>query len=177
MGYQGNYQGGYQPNQNQNQTQPENSGAMGWDDEIEGGSGSAFTLLDDGDYWFRVKLVEKGWFDGSSNMCAAPKAIVTFEIYNGGEIVELKENFILHEKIVWKIANLYASVGLIHYAGEKVKMNWGAVPNQTGICRITVREYTGNDGQKHKTNSIKNFYPVYSDNLPNIMFPAEWSKK
>ena len=56
-------------------------------------------------------------------------------------------------------------------------MNWGAIPNQTGICKIAVREYTGNDGQKHKTNSIMNFYPVYSDNLPNIMFPAEWSRK
>ena len=110
MGYQGNYQGGYQPNQNQNQ--PENSGAMGWDDEIEGGSSSAFTLLDEGDYWFKVKLVEKGWFDGSEKMCAAPKAMVTFEIISGADTVELKENFILHENLKWKIANFYASVGL-----------------------------------------------------------------
>lgn len=165
--YQNNYQGGYQPAQNQP------AGALGWDDEIEGGSGEAFTLLPEGDYWFKVKLVEKGWFDGSEKMCAAPKAMVTFEIISGADTVELKENFILHENLKWKIANLYASVGLIAEQGEKVKMNWGAVPNRTGICKITVREYIGTDGQKHKTNSIKNFYPVYSKNLPQIPNPFQ----
>ena len=167
MNYQSNYKGGYQPNQNQN------TGAMGWDDEIEGGSGEMFTLLAEGNYWFRVKKVEKGWFDGSEKMCAAPKAIVTFEVGDCVNTIELKENFILHENLRWKIANLYASIGLISQKGEKIKMNWGAVPNRTGICKISVREYTGNDNQKHKVNSIQNFYPVYSENLPDIPNPFE----
>jgi len=172
--YNNNYQnGGYQPNNGYQQApNPNNApsgGALDWDSEIEGKGD--FELIPEGDYWFKVQKVDRGWFNGSEKMCPCNQAIVTFEIMVNGEIRTLKENFLLHERMIWKTANLYASIGLITQEGEKVRMNWGTVPNRTGICHIGFRKYKGNDGQEHQTNEFKKFYAVYSDKLPNIPNP------
>lgn len=162
MMYKQNYQnGGYQQSPNSTPS----SGALDWDSEIEGKVD--FELIPEGDYCFKVQKVDRGWFNGSEKMCPCNQAIVYLEIIVNGEIRTLKEYFLLHERTIWKTANLYASIGLITQEGEKVRMNWGAVPNRTGICHIGFRKYQGTDGQEHQTNEIKKFYAVYSDKLPN----------
>ena len=82
QGYQNNYQ------QNQGYNQPESDGAFGWEDEIE--KEDAFTILPDGDYWFKIMKVEKGRYDGGDKISACPKAIVEFEVTSqSGDTVKI----------------------------------------------------------------------------------------
>ena len=158
------YQNGYQHN-----PAPQNDGAFGWDDEIE--KEDAFVLLPDGDYWFKIKKVDKGHYDGGAKISACPKAIVEFEITcPDGQTVTLTENFLLHQKMEWKLSQFFASIGM-KAKGEKLKMNWSpAIIGKTGICKVVVNTYT-KDGSEHQNNRIDMLYPSYDQ--PNLPPPVQ----
>lgn len=160
MAYQNNYQ----------QTTPQNDGALGWEDEIQ--KEDSFVLLPEGDYWFRVTKFDKGRHEGSAKISACPKAIVEFCVTaQDGSSVTVTENFLLHQKMEWKLSQFFAAVGM-KQKGEKLKMNWSpALIGKTGVCKIIVHEYTGNDGQTHKTNRIDKLYPSYDQ--PVMSPPAQ----
>ena len=163
-----NYNQGYNPNYNQ----PESDGAFGWDDEIE--NEDAFALLPDGDYWFRIMKVDKGRYDGGPKISACPKAIVEFEITcPDGNTVTLTENFLLHQKMEWKLSQFFASIGM-KAKGEKLRMNWSPeIIGKTGICKIIVNKYT-KDGSEHENNRIDKLYPSYDQpNLPPPVQPKQ----
>jgi hypothetical protein len=147
----------------------QNDGAFGWDDEIQ--NEDAFVLLPDGDYWFKIKKVEKGRYDGGPKISACPKAIVEFEITcPGGNTITLTENFLLHQKMEWKLSQFFASIGM-KAKGEKLKMNWSpAIIGKTGICKIIVNKYT-KDGSEHENNRIDKLYPSYDQ--PTLPPPAQ----
>lgn len=163
QGYQNNYQ------QNQGYNQPESDGAFGWDDEIE--KEDAFTLLPEGDYWFKIMKVDKGRYDGGEKISACPKAIVEFEVMSpDGNTVKLTENFLLHQKMEWKLSQFFASIGM-KQKGEKLKMNWSpAIIGKTGICKVIVHTYT-KDGAERQTNRIDKLYPSYEQ--PNLPPPVQ----
>lgn len=163
QGYQNNYQ------QNQGYSQPESDGAFGWEDEIE--NEDAFVLLPDGDYWFKIMKVDKGRYDGGPKISACPKAIVEFEITcPDGNTVTLTENFLLHQKMEWKLSQFFASIGM-KAKGEKLKMNWSpAIIGKTGICKIIVNKYT-KGGSEHENNRIDKLYPSYDQ--PNLPPPQQ----
>lgn len=144
-------------------------GAFGWDDEIE--KEDAFTLLPEGDYWFRIMKVEKGRYDGGEKISACPKAIVEFEVTSqNGDTVKLTENFLLHQKMEWKLSQFFAAIGM-KAKGEKLKMNWSpAIIGKTGICKVIVHTYTKN-GSERQTNRIDTLYPSYEQ--PNLPPPAQ----
>ncbi|MBR1899321.1 MAG: hypothetical protein IJ825_10645 [Oscillospiraceae bacterium] len=161
------YQNSYQQNQGYNQ--PESGGAFGWDDEIE--REDAFTILPEGDYWFRIMKVDKGRYDGGDKISACPKAIVEFEITcPDGSTVTLTENFLLHQKMEWKLSQFFASIGM-KAKGEKLKMNWSpAIIGKTGICKVIVHTYQ-KDGSERQTNRIDRLYPSYDQ--PNLPPPQQ----
>lgn len=154
MAYQSNYQNSYQ------QSVPQNDGALGWEDEIQ--KEDSFVLLPEGDYRFTVAKIDKGRHEGSAKISACPKAIVDLTVEApDGSTVTVTENFMLHQKMEWKLSQFFASIGM-KQKGEKLRMNWSpALIGKTGVCRIIVHEYTGNDGQQHKTNRIEKLYPSY----------------
>ena len=161
--YQNNYQ------QNQGYNQPESDGAFGWDDEIE--KEDAFVLLPEGDYWFKIMKVDKGRYDGGDKISACPKAIVTFEVTApDGQTATLTENFLLHQKMEWKLSQFFASIGM-KAKGEKLRMNWSpAIIGKTGICKVIVHNYT-KDGNDRQTNRIDTLYPSYDQ--PNLPPPQQ----
>lgn len=163
QGYQNNYQ------QNQGYNQPESDGAFGWDDEIE--KEDAFTLLPEGDYWFKIMKVDKGRYDGGDKISACPKAIVEFAVMSpDGNTVKLTENFLLHQKMEWKLSQFFASIGM-KQKGEKLKMNWSpAIIGKTGVCKVIVHTYTKN-GSERQTNRIDTLYPSYDQ--PTLPPPAQ----
>lgn len=163
QGYQNNYQ------QNQGYNQPESDGAFGWDDEIE--KEDAFTLLPEGDYWFKIMKVEKGRYDGGEKISACPKAIVEFEVTSqSGDTVKLTENFLLHQKMEWKLSQFFAAIGM-KAKGEKLKMNWSpAIIGKTGVCKVIVHTYT-KDGSERQTNRIDTLYPSYDQ--PTLAPPVQ----
>lgn len=173
MDYNQNYQNGYQNGGYQNGYQqnnaPANDGAFGWDDEIE--KEDAFTILPEGDYWFRIMKVEKGRYDGGEKISACPKAIVEFEVTSqSGDTVKITENFLLHQKMEWKLSQFFAAIGM-KAKGEKLRMNWSpAIIGKTGICKVIVHTYT-KDGSERQTNRIDKLYPSYDQ--PNLPPPAQ----
>ena len=134
-------------------------GAFGWEDEIE--KEDAFVLLPEGDYWFKIMKVEKGRYDGGDKISACPKAIVVFEVTApDGQTATITENFLLHQKMEWKLSQFFASIGM-KAKGEKLRMNWSpAIIGKTGICKVIVHNYT-KDGNDRQTNRIDTLYPSY----------------
>ena len=68
----------------------------------------------------------------------------------------IKENYILHSRLEWKLSELFCGVGL-KKKGEEVRMNWNALPGLTGRAQISL-DADKNDPSK-KYNHIKKIYP------------------
>lgn len=130
---------------------------LGWDDSIEK-DGKEFITLPAGDYDFEIESFERARSNGSEKMPPCNMAVLQFTIKNShGEDVSVKENFLLHTKLEWKLSELFTSVGM-KQKGEKVRMNWSALPGSTGRCKLKVEHYT-KDGEDRTINRIERLYP------------------
>lgn len=128
---------------------------LGWDDEIQ--KDSNFVELPEGDYEFIIDHYERGRSTGSDKIPASNMAIVFFEIVGpNGEKAIIRENFILHTKLEWKLSELFASVGL-KKKGEKLRMNWNLLPGLKGKAQVTLDPDTKDPSKKY--NHIKKLYP------------------
>lgn len=82
-----------------------------WDDEIT--SDNSYVELPPGDYDFRIDHYERSRFRGSDKIPASNMAIVYFNIKTPeGQEVQIRENYILHSKLEWKLSELFCGVGL-----------------------------------------------------------------
>lgn len=131
---------------------------LGWDDEIEK-SGPEFVLLPAGDYNFRVEKFERGRHPGSANLPACNKAILTLKV-DGGEHGEatVTNNLFLHSKTEGFLSAFFESIGQ-KKEGERVKMNWNAVPGAVGRCTLEINRFTSNKGNEIENNQVKTFLP------------------
>ncbi len=127
---------------------------LGWDDEIE--RESEFILLPEGDYNFTVESFERGRFDGSDKMPPCPMAILNLRVTGAEGSTTIQHRLFLHTKSEWALSAFFKSIGQ-KQTGEKVRMNWNAVPGAKGRCHIGIREYMGTDGEMRKTNQVKRF--------------------
>lgn len=137
----------------------ENQGReLAWDDTIEN-DGEEFILLPEGEYNFQVTNFERARFPGGKNIGPCNKAIIHMEI-DGGEAgkTSVKEDLILHTKLEWKICQFFTSIGQ-RQKGEKLTMNWNAVPGSKGRCKINIRVYDKKDGTKGQINNVETFLP------------------
>lgn len=129
---------------------------LDWDDQIEKDSAD-FVLLPEGDYEFKVTGFDRARHNGSAKLPACPKAIVHIEIEAPEGICRIDHNLFLYSSMEGLLSAFFASIGL-KQKGEKVRMNWNAVPGATGKCKVIVHEYTNQDGEQRKTNRISKFY-------------------
>lgn len=128
---------------------------LGWDDTIS--QESSFVELPEGDYDFVVDHWERGRFPGSEKIPACNMATVYFNVKGpDGQEGSVRENFILHTRMEWKLSELFRSVGL-KKEGEEVRMNWNALPGLTGRCHITLDPDSKDPSKKY--NHIKKLYP------------------
>lgn len=128
---------------------------LGWDDEIQ--KDNEFVTLPEGDYDFVIDRYERVRHQGSDKIPPCNKAIVFFRVMSpNGQEVTLQESFILHTKLEWKLSELFCGVGL-KKKGEKLKMNWAALPGLKGRAQISLEPGTKNPEQKF--NRIKKIYP------------------
>ena len=133
---------------------------LNWDDEIS--KDSNFIELPAGDYEFTIDHYERGRSKGSDKIPPSNMAIVYFNIKGpDGQEVQIRENYILHSKLEWKLSELFMSVGL-KKKGETKRMNWNALPGLTGRAKITL-DPDQNDPAK-KYNHINKLYPKESTN-------------
>lgn len=126
-----------------------------WNDTIE--KDSSFVELPEGDYDFVIDHYERGRSQGSDKIPASNMAIVFFNIRSDdGQEATIRENFILHSKLEWKLSELFCSVGL-KKKGEALKMNWNALPGLSGRAHVTLDPDKKDPTKKY--NHISKLYP------------------
>ena len=131
-----------------------------WDDEIT--KDSSFVELPPGDYDFTIDHYERSRSKGSDKIPPSNMAIVYFNIRTpDGQEVQIRENYILHEKLEWKLSELFCCVGL-KKKGETLRMNWSALPGLTGRAKVSL-DADRNDPSK-KFNHIAKLYPKEDTN-------------
>lgn len=130
---------------------------LNWEDEIEK-DGSDFILLPEGDYDFVVDSFERGRHNGSEKLPPCNKAILKLRIDTNDGAALISHNLFLHTKTEGMISAFFESIGQ-KKKGEKIRMNWNAVPGAMGRCKVGIHEWIGNDGEKRQGNNIKKFYP------------------
>lgn len=126
-------------------------GELDWDADIEN-DGPEFTLLPEGDYDFTVIDFERGRHNGSEKLPACNKAIVHLKIETPEGMTIIRHNLFLHTKTEGMLCAFFAAIGM-RKKGERLKMNWNAVPGSRGRAKVGIRTY--NDKQY---NEIKHFY-------------------
>lgn len=125
---------------------------FGWDDQIEN-DGPDFVLLPEGDYEFEVTAFERGRHNGSDKLPPCNKATLTIKIADSeGNETHIKHNLFLHSKCEGMLCAFFTSIGQ-RKKGEKVTMNWTAVPGSKGRCKVGIKTYEGK-----QYNEIKKFY-------------------
>ncbi|MDD3395149.1 MAG: DUF669 domain-containing protein [Anaerotignum sp.] len=138
---------------------------LGWNDTIE--KDSDFILLPEGDYDFKVVKFERGRHQGSEKLPPCNKAILTLEIDSPEGAVTITHNLFLHSKTESMLSTFFTAIGQ-KKKGEKVSMNWNAVPGARGRCRVYQDSWTGDDKVERKSNKIKKFYEA-TNTAPNTV--------
>ncbi len=126
-----------------------------WNDEIVKDSEN-FEPLPEGDYNFTIEKFERSRSKGEGELPPCNMAIVYFIIHGQDHDVTIKEYFVLHKKMEWKLSQLFCSVGL-KKEGEPFRMNWSALPGLTGSCKVT--QTPGFKDPSKIFNTIDTLYP------------------
>lgn len=145
---------------------------LDWEDQIE--RESDFILAPAGDYDFVVTGVERARHEGSEKLPPCNKAIVSIKISTPEGDVIIKHNLFLHTKTEGMLSAFFIGIGQKKH-GEPLRMNWQTVPGSTGRCKVGIREWTNNNGEKIQSNEIKKFYeptaPVPTPQYQNQFYP------
>jgi len=128
---------------------------LNWDDEIS--QESEFVILPEGDYDFEVTGFERSRSKGSEKVPASNMAVLDIRLTNGRESTVVKEYLVLHTKMEWKLSQFFRSIG-VKKQGEKVRMNWNAVPGAKGRCKVVVEKYVNDKGETKEINKISKYY-------------------
>lgn len=129
--------------------------ALGWDDEATA-SDTEYTVLDPGEYAYRVDGFERGRFDGSDKMGPCPVAKLTLSCSNAaGQQGTVVTRLYLTKRQQWKLTQFFKSCGLIDASlpdGQAYRMPWDQVRGAIGRAEI------GNHTHQGRTyNEVKRF--------------------
>ena len=128
---------------------------LNWDDEIE--KDSSFVELPEGDYDFVIDHFERARHAGSEKIPPCNKALVFFKVTApDGSEATIQEGYILYSTLEWKLSELFCAVGL-KKKGERLKMNWAALPGLKGRAQISLDADPKDPSKKY--NHIKKIYP------------------
>ena len=128
---------------------------LSWDDTITD-DGKEFEPVPEGDYDFTIEKWERGRSKGEGKLPACNMAIVHFVIRDREREVTIRENYLLHTKMEWKLSELFRSVGL-KKEGEPLRMNWTALPGLSGRAKVGLKP--GLKDPSKQFNFIDKLYP------------------
>lgn len=129
---------------------------INWDSAIENDS-PEFVTLPEGDYNFEVLDFERARHPGSEKLPPCNKAIVKIKIESKDGVSIINHNLFLHSKTEGMLCAFFTAIGQRKH-GEKINMNWNAVPGAKGRAKIGIRKWTNNYGEEKTCNDIKKFY-------------------
>ena len=129
-----------------------------WDSEIEK-DGADFITLPAGEYNFVVSKFERSRYTPKEGAKLPPcnMAVVYLE-FNGGDLgtCTVKHNLYLHSTTEGLLCAFFNGIGQRQH-GERIKMNWNAVPMSRGRAKLKVRKYT-KDGEERTINEVEKFF-------------------
>lgn len=128
---------------------------LSWDASIE--KDRTFALLPEGDYAFTVTSFERARHEGSARLPPCNKAVLALEVTNGEQRGIITHTLFLHTRTEGMLCAFFAAIGLRAH-GERINMDWGAVPGSIGRCKVGVRKYKNRYGEERESNEIKFFY-------------------
>lgn len=74
-----------------------------------------------------------------------------------GQEAVIKHNLFLHSKCEGLLCAFFTAIGQRKH-GEKISMNWNAVPGSRGRCKIKIRNWKSTNGNEIQSNEIVRFY-------------------
>lgn len=128
---------------------------FGWDDTIKEDS-QELKLLPEGDYNVTIEKFDRSRSSGSGKLPPCNMAVVYFIVHAPEGEVTIRENYVLHSSLEWKLSELFRGVGL-KKEGEELRMDWGALPGKTARAKIGQRAGTKDPTKKY--NFIEKLYP------------------
>ena len=130
---------------------------FGWEDQIEN-DGADFVILPEGDYDFEVESVERGRHNGSEKLPPCNKATLSIRILSAdGQGTTIRHTLFLHSKCEGLLCAFFTAIGQRRH-GERISMNWGAVPGSRGRCKVKIRNWKSSNGNDMQSNEITRFY-------------------
>lgn len=112
-----------------------------------------YTLLEPGEYPFKVVDVIYGDYNGSAKIPQCAMVTVELEVDGGDQgKCTLKNNFYLCKECAGLMAAFAKSIGIMQDGEKVVQINWDEIDGFKGKCNVNHREYNGN-----KYNNIKSF--------------------
>ena len=128
---------------------------LGWEDSIKEDA-QDFEPLPEGDYNVTVEKFERSRSKGEGKLPPCNMAVVYFTVHGKDRDITIRENYVLHSSLEWKLSELFRGVGL-KKEGEELRMNWGALSGLTARAEVGIRPGSKNPDQKF--NFIKKLYP------------------
>jgi hypothetical protein len=133
---------------------------LDWDAEIV--KDSEFVLLQPGLYQFTCLGYERTQHEPTNPNSKLPrckKAIVSLKIETNEGETTLKHNLFLHNCVEGLLSAFFGAIGL-KKKGEPFNMGpaWAQIAGTTGVCKVGIREYNGN-----QYNEVKSM--IYKDDV------------
>lgn len=158
--YQNNQNTAYGQTYNQGYQAPQQNDAETFDwDGVITQDPDEYVLLVPGEYDFTVTALERAWYDGSENLPACNRAIITCKIETPQGEAHIKNSLFLTKKTEGLLSEFFGCIGQ-KKKGQPLRMNWGTVVGSRGRCKVTHRSYQG-----ETYNDIKRF-----------LLPADYSQ-
>lgn len=102
-------------------------GELGWEDSIKQDS-QDFEPIPEGDYNVTIEKYDRSRSKGEGKLPPCRMAVVYFTVHTQNRDVTIRENYILHKNLEWKLSELFRGVGLKKRARSFV---WIGAP-----CRV-----------------------------------------
>lgn len=117
---------------------------LSWDSEISGVY-DEYTILQEGEYSFTVKNVERKQYSPGPNskLPPCPEANVQIEIESDQGTVQVFERLFLVQKMAFRLTQFFVSIGMVG-SNDRIIMDWDTVIGRTGRVKIINEEYNGN---------------------------------
>ena len=110
---------------------------LGWDDSIKQDSQN-FDPIPEGDYNVTIEKYDRSRSKGEGKLPPCNMAVVYFIVHGQDREITIRENYILHSSLEWKLSELFRGVGL-KKEGEELRMDWNSLPGKTARAKIEIR--------------------------------------
>lgn len=123
---------------------------LDWGDSIENDS-PEYILLPEGEYDFVVDHFDRERHNGSEKLPPCWKAVIYLRVETPQGVATVRHNLFLHTRTEGMVCAFFTAIGQRQH-GQRITMNWNAVPGSRGRAKIGVREYNGK-----QYNEVKRF--------------------